>query len=466
MRREMRRLSAPLLLSWAVGLALIATQAANGQFTGNFELRPFVVGLIPIVGNGAVGGVSIDAAGVLARSDLDTVGRLREARLNALSPIDSELAATSRCRKISLRRLSAAIDARRLTREPLEDALQNLAGLTRIEFVFLFPEDQDIVLAGPAEGWRVDDRGNVVGLTSGQPALQLDDLVIALRTAKAATSGRGISCSIDPTEDGLKRLRPLLKSATFSEATVDRLAHALGPQQVTITGIPPSSHFAHVLVAADFLMKRLGMNFERAPVEGLPSYMELLASRTAPRPKSAMPRWWMAPKYEPLLKDADGLAWQLNGGVQTLTEDGYLGSSGAVTPTGREDPLAKNWADAMTNNYAALAKALPVFAELRNCIDLAVVAALLVKENLQGKSGCDLSLLLDENRIAVAEHPIPKSVDSRASFIRKGRDWIISLSGGIQVDSWSALDRYEMSAELPKMRAASIPAKTHRWWWD
>jgi len=454
-----------LFISCAVWL--FATQAALAQFTGNIEFRPFVVGLIPVVGNGAVGGVSIDASGVLARSDLDATGALRDARLRALMPIDSELAASSRCRKISLRRLSAAIDERRLAKQPVEDSLQNLAGVTRIEFVFVFPDDHDIVLAGPAEGWRVDDQGNVVGRASGQPVLQLDDLIVALRSAKAATSGRGISCSIDPTEEGLRRLRPLLKTATYSEATVERLEQALGPQQVTITGVPASSHFAHVLVAADFLMKRLGMKFERSPVDGLPSYMELLAGRSAARPKSAMPRWWIAPKYDPLLKDADGLAWELRGnGVQTLTEDGYLGSSGAVTTTGREDPLAKKWADTMTEKYPALAKAMPVFAELRNCIDLAVVSALLVKEDLPRKAGCDLSLLLDESRIAVAEYPVPKMVDSKASLIRKGRDWIISLSGGIQVDSWSALEHIETTAELPKSRAAAVPAASNRWWWD
>ena len=106
--------------------------------------------------------------------------------------------------------------------------------------------------------------------------LQLDDFLVALRTAKAATTDRGISCSIDPTEEGLKRLRPLLKTATLNEATVDRLEQALGPQQVTVTGVPASSHFAHVLVAADFVMKRLGMNFEH--VLAMPNHVFRAAS--------------------------------------------------------------------------------------------------------------------------------------------------------------------------------------------
>jgi len=450
-------------LSW-----LLVVSTVTAQFVSNTQIEPFVVGLIPVVGrSGAVGGVSIDAAGVLSRSSADASSQLRDARQRALAPIDSDLAATSALRKISLRRLSAAIDERRVKREPLTDVLQNLAGLTRVQFVFVYPDQQDIVLGGPAEGWRIDDRGNVVGQTTGQPVLQLDDLLVALRTAKAAATDRGISCSIDASPDGLKKIRPLLNSRTLNETLVRRLEQTLGPQQITVTGVPPGSHFVRVLVAADFLMKRLGMNFEPSPDSNLPSYMEMLASRSAAAPKNAMPRWWMAPHYDALLKDEGGLAWQLRGsGVQTLTEDGYLSAAGAEATPGREDPLAKKWAAAMTSHYDSLAKSLPVFAELRNCIDLAVVGALLVKEKLPAKARCDLSLLLDDKRLAVAEYHVPQTVDSKASLIRKGQSQILSLSGGVQVDSWSVLNRVETSTDLSTTHQSAAALDPNRWWWD
>ena len=98
------------------------------------------------------------------------------------------------------------------------------------------------MLAGPAEGWRVDDHGNVVGQTSGQPLLQLDDLLVALRTAKAAASDRGISCSIDPTDRRPAKTQPLLQCPHSQRSTlVRRLEQALGPQQITVTGVPPAA---------------------------------------------------------------------------------------------------------------------------------------------------------------------------------------------------------------------------------
>jgi hypothetical protein len=464
---------AVLVLGVLIGVAGLLGQGARGQGGIAFtQQRPFVIGFVPVVGaGGAVGGVSIDAQGVVARSDIDQTRKLRDARLKALQEASTELQSASRMRKISLRGLASAIEERVRGGLPATGELQHLAGLTRIEFVFVFPERGDIVLAGPAEGWQVNDQGHVVGIKSGQPVLQLDDLIVALRAAREQPATRElITCSIDPAPEGLTRFTRMLKSRglVVNDATVARLEQAVGPQQVTLTGVPPSSHFAQVLLAADFLMKRLAMNFEPAPVDGLPSYMEMLEDDSAPLPKNAMPRWWLAPRYESLLKDESGLAWQLRGaGVQALSEEAFLGRGGKVVAgRAKEHSLAKDWADAMTAKYDALAAELPVFTELRNCMDLAVVAALLVKEDLPGRAGCDLSVLLEDKRVAVAEYPIPRTIDSRASLIRKAGRTVISVSGGVELDSWSVLEQPMAAAELADVRKSAAGKKPEHWWWD
>ena len=114
-------------------------------------------------------------------------------------------------RKISLRRLEAAIDDCAKNNKPLPDAIKYLAGLQHIRYVFVYPEQKDIVLVGPGEGWKVDARGNVVGVTTGRPVMLLDDLLVALRTAKAAAQG-GITCSIDPTTEGLARMKQTMSA--------------------------------------------------------------------------------------------------------------------------------------------------------------------------------------------------------------------------------------------------------------
>ena len=154
--------------------------------------------------------------------------------------------------------------------------------------------------------------------------------------------------------------------------------------------MPASSHFARILVAADYRMKRIGMGFEPAP-KGvkLPSYLQMAAARTAD--SVSTPRWWMEPKFDAILKDASGMAWELRGSsVQTLTEEDIFNAQGERQHSGKANPLAKKWADMMTKEFPALAVAEPVFGELQNCMELAVVSALIVKERLPEKAGNSL----------------------------------------------------------------------------
>jgi hypothetical protein len=152
--------------------------------------------------------------------------------------------------------------------------------------------------------------------------------------------------------------------------------------------------------------------------------------------------------------------------VQTLAAEGRQGRGGTVIAVKSSGPsLPQQWAEAMTANYEALAAKLPVFAELRNCFDLSVVAALLVKEDLSARAGCDLSLLFDEKLLAVAELNVPRTIDSTASLTRKGRQTIVSASGGVEIDPWSVLERSKVQPSLAEVRAA-IDSRPGRWWWD
>ena len=137
----------------------------------------------------------------------------------------------------------------RHTIEALPDELRYLAGIQRIQFVLLYPESNDIVIAGPGEGWKLDGKGNMVGVTTGRPVLNLEDLLVAFRTVEAARQGQ-LSCSIDPTAEGRQRFEHLMKNQkTFNAAIVPAIEKAFGDQAITVSGVPATSHFARVLVA-------------------------------------------------------------------------------------------------------------------------------------------------------------------------------------------------------------------------
>ncbi|HEX6963341.1 MAG TPA: DUF1598 domain-containing protein [Lacipirellula sp.] len=432
--------------------------------------RPFVIGVVPVVGNGgAVGGVAIDANGALRRAEPRDVLALGAARQAALEGVAGDVSQPSKLRKISLRRLDALLAQHARQNKPLPPEVLYLAGLQRIEYVFAYPELNDVVLAGPAEGWTVDDAGTAVGVNSGAAVIQFVDLVAALRTIDKLLAGEIISCSIDPTPAGLQRFARLMRArpASPSAQLVRRMEQAVGPQAIKLTGLPPDSHFAHVLVAADWQMKRLAMGLAPSPVNGLPSHLELLKASRARAPRNALPRWWIAFGREPVERDPEGLGWRLSPpGVEVRTAAASLDADGRIAAEIESDPVAQQWADAMTTHYDELAIAQPVFAQLRGCMDLALVAAVLASGDLLTHVGLELPMLLDAARLELAPHPVPKTVASHATALRRSREWIVAVSGGVELDVTRAVNNAGVQRSVQEQRTHAAPQNAAAWWWD
>ncbi len=419
--------------------------------------------------NSSVGGISIDVAGVVGPPSVS--GRrlwLEQLRKQVKAPAGA-LVAPVELRMVSLRALEAACqDALKNDLGQLADEAKFLAGIQRIQYVFVYPEENDIVLAGPGEGWRVADDATVVGITTGRPVLHLDDFLVAMRTVHEARRG-GISVSIDPTAEGHRNLqalfdsqrgRPLRPTRQFETA----VKQAFGPQIVKLTGVPETSRFARVLVAADYRMKRLAMNLEKSPIRGFSSYLEMIKSRRVSG--DVNPRWWMACNYEPMAASEDKLAWELRGpGVKVMTEDEFVTEDGSVAATGRTSVHAKRWADNMTDKYDELSAADPVFGELRNLMDMCVIAALIEKERLLEVAGVSLPLLSSESSdLALKSWNAAKKISPEVSFLRTRNSLIVTASGGVQIESWQVASRTNVDSNVSVVRKRAIPVSKSLWW--
>ena len=453
-RRLIRGLSIAVLL----GCATYATVAWAGN----------------IGRNSAVGGVSIDVEGFVGPARIDARNSVLAEMRKEIKAAPEGMASPVAMRMISLKGIEAACeDAIRNHMGELPDEVKFLGGLQRIQYVFVYPEDGDIVLAGPGEGWRVDDNANVVGITTGRPVLRLDDLLVALRYVDEARTA-GISCSIEPTADGSRALNQVLERQRRRRGRLDlatlevAMKRAFGHQQVKLSGIPATSHFARVLVAADYRMKRLAMKLEESPVSGLRSYLDLIKRGGGRASTRVNPRWWLACNYEPMAKTEDGLAWELRGpGVQAMTEDDYLSEDGTATRSGRTSPAAQRWADMMTDEYEALSLEDGVFGELRNLMDMCVIAAVIEKERLLDKAGLSLPILTTRaGELKLETWNAPKRVPPEVSFLRTSGAWIVTASGGVQVESWQTADKTEVHEEVGSVRqlAAKRDGRSGFWW--
>ena len=385
----------------------------------------------------AVGGISIKSDGLIENASVDTLKKLSTERARFVQKIPADLSAAVALRKVSLRGLEEAIEESMKSGKALPNDVAFLGGLQDIRYVFVYPEQKDIVLVGFGEGWRIDGHGNIVGITTGKPVLFLDDLLTALRTA-ATSAQTGISCSIDPTQEGIQQLRAhvaTLQTMNNKKTISSGLEKALGRQTVTFTGVPATSHFAGVLVAADYRMKRLAMNFELSPVPGMPSFLKMYSS-TGVGMDNILQRWWLEPKYESVLRSPDGLAWEFDGaGVKCMTEEDFATANGQREHTGKPSAVAQKWADNMSKHYDELAVAAPVFGELRNCMQLALVGALIAHERLVDKAGCNLPALVQESTLKTIALSAPTQVDSRVSMVKQGTNYIIQRIGRRQHSS-------------------------------
>ncbi|QDV68884.1 hypothetical protein Poly24_25970 [Rosistilla carotiformis] len=418
----------------------------------------------------SVGGVMVDAGGVVrAATPMEQQKLLLDVRAKVRAA-DGEMAKPADLRMISLKGLQAAIAEALATGDDLPEEIRYLAGLQRIEYVLAYPEQNDIVIAGPAEPWIVRDDAAVVGAISGQPMMLIDDLVTAMQSVEAARQG-GISCSIEPTAEGHQRLNRLLSKVQLRngqnpKSLEPQMKQAFGPQMVKLNGVPTDSHYARILVAADYQMKRIAMGLESSRIAGLPSYLEM--ARGSITQSNANPRWWMACDYNSLSHSDDKLSWKLSGrGVKTMTENDLIGANGQVVGNAKADPKAQKWADLMTEHYGELSQQFPVFGQLRNMIDMSVVATLIVQERLDETAGVNLDLLMGRgSEVPVAVYTAPAAISPECSFLRGRKGWIVTTSGGVDINAFEIVENQAADATLGAVHSKASAAAGSTWWWN
>jgi hypothetical protein len=421
-------------------------------------------------GGRAVGGVMIDANGIVRTATVAEKQDLANLMRVKLDQPQGDMGQAADMRMVSIKGLQQAIRESRQNGGPLPEAISLLAGLQRIEYVFVDTDNHDIVLAGPAEPWKLLEDGSVVGTKTGGAVLLLDDLVVALRTVETARNG-GISVSIEPTAEGRNRLQRLtrtikLRPGQNPSVFEESMKQAFGPQMIHLSGVPGDSRFARTLVAADYEMKRLAMQLVQSPVDGLPSYLQM--AKNGRHSAADNPRWWMACNYDALQRSADGLTWKLSGqGVKTLTEQDIIDETGAAKGSGKVNKLAAQWADKMTEKFAELSEKVTVFRDLRNAMDLTVVATLINQEQLAQRAGLDMSLLLeDSDTIELMKFATPKAVQPQCSFVKGRSGWVITASGGVDINGFAVVENQRIDGQVAQTRSSALAAATDRWWWD
>ena len=307
--------------------------------------------------------------------------------------------------------------------------------------------------------------------------MRLDDLLTLLRRQRDHRH-RPFGCAITPRQQNLAATQafldrsagePLPPGRAARERWLGELRDTLGRQDIEVFGLDPSTHAAHVLVKADHHMKCIGIGLEEG-VPGVESYLDTVARQNGNQPPLNVLRWWFSTNYTGIAQNATGTAFEFGGqGVCVLSENEMLTKRGERIHTGQADDATQQFAHQFTSEFDALCAKYPVYGELRNLFDLAIVAAVLDATDLYATAGWEPVLFLDTQHLPLPKHRTPKEVDTIVNHRMAGRGEILAAaSGGVWVDSQGVLARRtEPSVKLDYHRDR-LPddLASGEWWWD
>jgi hypothetical protein len=393
--------------------------------------------------------------------------------------LPEELARPSDLRYVSLRALEAAVKDRAAQGLPPTVTQQFLAGLTRVRYLLVDREGGDILLAGPASGWEYTAEGVPLSLSGKRPPLRLDDLILLCRLFEQPRP-EPLGCSINPRPDNLRAMKEFaeasqakgpLRPSAVGKWTKD-LEQRLGEQDVVVFGLPADSRTARVLVEADYRMKLIGIG-KLAGGPGIPDYFQLLkqAGQTSGgKPLEAL-RWWLTLRHDAIRHSPDRSTFEITGStVLAQSENQFVSARGENLPTGLSEPINRRFAENLTKHYDELSERDPVFAELRNIFDLAIVAALLRTQNLARTAGWEHLPFTTDLGYTPPRLPPRTTVPSVVNHkVFGGRDIVVQVAGGVQapiLDLLAPTAMLESTTALPATLRPRPANARATWTWS
>lgn len=322
-------------------------------------------------------------------------------------------------RVVSLKQLQKTARQGKLKNASAHSA-QNMGGLTTIEGYYIDRKNKDLLILG-----KVDDR---------VPSLMIDDFVVALRCAWKKYAVDNVftppGCSIDPSVRILKRLNAV-KKQIMAETSVSNWKNYQKDYEETcaqrhtvrVLGMPFHTHFASVLVKADYDMKRIVDGSDAIDIPGvadlyaLNSYdmrQSMLSQNTIKKPTTSLSRFWFKPDQYHFQEQRDWVVLD-RCEISLLTEQQYLTEDDKIKGSGRADPFSEKVADRITTYYTYIAQKRRVFRQLKELMRMYIVLEAMHVKDAHLEGGLDLDYLL--NAYQVPKYYVSTSLLGQSRYI-------------------------------------------------
>jgi hypothetical protein len=340
--------------------------------------------------------------------------------------------------------------------DPQKVQVREMAGIGWLEGYVIDPENRDIILIGRRHpNW---------------PYIHLDDLVAGMRNVWGNKPDP--YCSLDPRPEDVKKLNQVSAEMTRAKGenqkqdVLRRFKKAVGLQMVVVGGVPRNSRHAHIMIDADYHMKKLSKDL--ASIPGIPSCLDInlqnaeQAIRKGKNPDMglSMSRFWFhVAGDDPVFQEADGIVWLDRCSVVVLTERQRAGSDGVLYDSGEDDPVSQAFAGNLTKRFREASHKVPVYAQLENLFRLNALFRAMYFRNAVNAAKLDIRFLL-ERYAYQAEYKMPDFLEGLANAKelrgreRKGNrieEYILySIAcGGVSMEMPVKQDRFVKTAETP-----------------
>lgn len=279
-------------------------------------------------------------------------------------------------------------------KNPLRKEVETLGGIGWLEGFVVDPENQDVILIGRSSPkW---------------PTLHLDDLVVNMRNVWYEKPHP--YCSLDPRPEDVIAVNQLASKAGVM-TSVDQMHEFFrqfkgiwGPQSVVVGGVPRNSRHAHVMIDADYHMKKLSQGL--VELAGISSLLENMLKDAEKKIKKtgqipplgmSMSRFWFhVGEGSPTFQESKGILCLDECSVVILTEKQRAAVDGTLYDSGGDDPYAKTFAKELSGSFQQAATLVSEYANLENLFRLSAILRAMRFRNIADQAKLNLHFYLKD----------------------------------------------------------------------
>lgn len=334
------------------------------------------------------------------------------------------------------------------------------------------------------KGYVIDEANHDIVLygnnIESSPPLLFDDLCVCVQniwnTERFNYLGHQYPypfCSLDPQKGAMASVNLVMQGVDIERLEEDserkrmshRLAEALGPQEVRVGGIPRDVRIAHVMIDADYHMKKvsqghlslsgvqscaqIGLKSQMQPQGLFASLCRLLGIGRSQKGSRMSRFWFHLDKNHPTFIQSTGIVEIENCSMVILTERQVSAHDGSLMDGGGDYPDAQAFAESLSTQLRRNAAGVTEYMDLENLYRLFALLKAIQFASAETIVGLELSPLLNHQpqRIYMPDAlPALANIETETEETPQAKRWYSSLvCGGVSVDVSLTPARFNIS---------------------